>query len=41
MLLFKLKKSKATYVEENDQDTPMKGQTLPEYHKEHKRGKIK
>ena len=29
-------KSKALSVEGNDQDTSMKGQTLPEYHKEHK-----
>ena len=40
MLLFKPKKSKAISVEENDQDTPTKGETLPEYH-EHKWGKRK
>jgi hypothetical protein len=41
MVLFKLKKSKGISVEGNDQDTPTKGETVPEYHEEHKRGKRK
>jgi len=41
MLLFKLKKSKAVSVEGNEQDTPMKRETLPEFHEEHKWGKRK
>lgn len=35
IFLLKLSKSKAMAVEGTAQDTPMKGETLPEHHEQH------